>query len=296
MRNMFDRLGKELGLAALEPLGGSNRTSTHLELNAPTLYADIRHEPDPARAAEREELGLLGRLASEDCLIEIYSRPPGFASFRSALTKHLVYWQQRIRAGRGARVRPSPPMLWILSAGSPRTILREFGCSPLRGWPAGVYRSPGQLMRVGFVLAPELPVDPSTLLVRLMAGGTGLHAALDELAKLDSEHHVRVLAEPILVNLADKLRRQKPPTNQEEQRFIMTVLTTWTQARIQGREEGRVEGRVQGQASTLCRLLTLKFGALPAGTEQHIAEASPEEVSRLLDRVLFADSLDAVFA
>src|SRR5262245_37759414 len=73
MRNRFDHLAKEIGQKSLTPSG---TTIAHDEINAETRYADLRHEPDPARHAERDRLGLLGRLASVPCVIEVYSDAP----------------------------------------------------------------------------------------------------------------------------------------------------------------------------------------------------------------------------
>ena len=66
MRLRFDQLGKQIGR---EALGRSGVTEVHDEIAEDAQHADLRHEPDPARAAERAKLGLLGHLASSLCLI-----------------------------------------------------------------------------------------------------------------------------------------------------------------------------------------------------------------------------------
>src|SRR5689334_6014510 len=73
MRNHFDHLAKELGQAALGPSG---ITVVNEPITAETQYADLRYEPDPARQAARDRLGLLGRIASDVCLLEVYSQAP----------------------------------------------------------------------------------------------------------------------------------------------------------------------------------------------------------------------------
>ena len=62
MRNHFDHLAKELGQAALGPSG---ITVVNEPITAETQYADLRYEPDPARQAARDRLGLLGRIANK---------------------------------------------------------------------------------------------------------------------------------------------------------------------------------------------------------------------------------------
>jgi hypothetical protein len=79
MHNRFDHLAKELAQKALGPSGA---TVANDEITPETQYADLRHEPDPARHAERDRLGLLGQLAAVACLIEVYSTCSGRARSR----------------------------------------------------------------------------------------------------------------------------------------------------------------------------------------------------------------------
>src|SRR3954469_14759113 len=55
MRNRFDHLGKQIGKKALGPFGP---TVAHDEISPETQQADLRHEPDPIRKAQRARLGL----------------------------------------------------------------------------------------------------------------------------------------------------------------------------------------------------------------------------------------------
>jgi hypothetical protein len=88
MRNRFDQLGKQIGQAALN---SSGVTVVQEEIQSETLYADLRHEPDPVCEAERARLGLLGRLASSLCLIELYGHAPGAEEFRACVAKHFAF-------------------------------------------------------------------------------------------------------------------------------------------------------------------------------------------------------------
>jgi hypothetical protein len=87
MRNRFDHLAKQIGRKALGPSGP---TVAHDEILPETQLADLRHEPDPARKAERARLGLLGRIASVLCLIEIYGHAPNAEEFRLPGEAHRV--------------------------------------------------------------------------------------------------------------------------------------------------------------------------------------------------------------
>ena len=110
MRRPFDQLGKKVGKEALEPSG---RTVAQFEISRDAQHADLWHAPDPAREAERARLGLLGRLASVLCLMELYAHAPSAEELRACLNKHLTYWQACINRKRAAnRLRkarkPSP--------------------------------------------------------------------------------------------------------------------------------------------------------------------------------------------
>lgn len=56
------------------------------------------------------------------------------------------------------------------------------------------------------------------------------------------------------------------------------------------------EGRAEERRELLQRLLTRKFGSLPADVVQRLEDAAPEDLLRWSDRLVEAESLDAVFA
>lgn len=97
MRNPFDQLAKKVGKEALD---ASGLTVVQHEISRDAQHADLLHEPDPARDAERARLGLLGRIAAVVCLIEIYGRAPDGAELRACLTKHFAFWEERERRTR----------------------------------------------------------------------------------------------------------------------------------------------------------------------------------------------------
>ena len=77
----------------------------------------------------------------------------------------------------------------------------------------------------------------------------------------------------------------------------MTAAEKLTQrVREESLQEGRQEGRKEGQVEVLLRLLSLRFGKLPAPVVQRMQEAADAELAGWTERVLTAPSLDAVFA
>ena len=59
--------------------------------------------------------------------------------------------------------------------------------------------------------------------------------------------------------------------------------------------EGMQQGMQQGEALALQRLLSKRFGSIPAGIGARIAGASSEQIEVWLDQVLDARSLDDLF-
>jgi Domain of unknown function (DUF4351) len=62
-----------------------------------------------------------------------------------------------------------------------------------------------------------------------------------------------------------------------------------------GIEKGLQQGLQQGEVIMLKRLLTRRFGPLPAWAEQRLEQASPQELEGWADRVLEAQRLEDVF-
>ena len=87
MHHPYDDLAKKVGKGALAVSGV---TKVEHAIRRSTQRADIRHDPDPARVAERAQLGLLGRIAEVLCLIEVFGHAPDGEEWRGCLIKHFV--------------------------------------------------------------------------------------------------------------------------------------------------------------------------------------------------------------
>jgi hypothetical protein len=302
-------VAKEISNRSLGPSGlGSVNAPTSPE----TQYVDLLYEPDPSRAAERERLGLLGRLGAGFSLFEFYSRAPSSEEFRACIAKLIAVWQGRARDARNEQRRqevptrsaaPAEPFLWIIAAGTPETLITKLKLERAAAWPTGVYLAGDDVLRTGIVVANELPRDPSTLLVRLMAAGPLLAHAVDELRTLPPDAHERAIAEPVLLSLEQSLGRQ-PTRTPEEQEFMMIMQRSWEDARsegrLQGQQEGRAEGRqeghAEGMASALLKMLEGRGIAVAAADRETIlAQRDIEQLDRWFQRAIGATSLAEVF-
>ena len=61
-------------------------------------------------------------------------------------------------------------------------------------------------------------------------------------------------------------------------------------------QQGEERGRKEGQAELLLRQLELRFGNLPEGVSKRVQQASDTDLTRWVERVITAASLDEVFA
>ena len=290
MHNPFDHLAKKVGKEALE---ASGPTVFQYEIFRDAQYADIRHEPDPARDAERARLGLLGRIAAVLCLIEIYGHAPSGAEIRACLGKHFAHWDECERKARAQNKRrkekslPSEPFveprLWIISAAASAPMLRKLEVKALPGWPAGVHFHGGDLYNVGIVVADQLPCDRSTLLVRIMAAGPALPGAIADLAALPEDAHERAVAEQIVVRLRHVIGNKSGRTPEEEE-FIVRMHGTWKDARI--------EGEATARTRAVLTVLRARGIAVPdALRERILVEKDPERLERWLEKAAVAASV-----
>jgi hypothetical protein len=292
VRHRFDQLGKQIGQEALGPSGP---TVAHDEIAPDAQHADLRHEPDPSRQAERERLGLLGRLAAILCIIELYSHAPEEDEGLACVSKLIAFRQKRARSDRQRRAGQAgndkltatftKPFLLIITAGRQTAVLDELGATSSPDWPPGIYFSP-RLFQMGIVVASELPRDRSTLLLRLMAAGPLLPQAIEDLSALPEDAYERTVAEQILLKLKHVLGK-KPSRTPEEQEFIVRMQDTWAKAR----ELGSVERAAQA-VLTVLRVRGIDVPA--AARERILAQQDPERLERWLERAVVAASVAEV--
>jgi predicted transposase YdaD len=94
------------------------------------------------------------------------------------------------------------------------------------------------------------------------------------------------------VEAREYLVARLPP---EGQRLIMGYGEQLIeQGRHEGREEGRQEGLLLGEARVLLKLMRLKFGAVPDEVVARVEAASEAEIEQWAERILTAETLEAV--
>ena len=112
MRNRYDAFAKELLLALVNLCGVAQ---SHAEIHSETLYLDIRYTP---LSPPPPSLGIFSKMLVEPSILEFYHDTPTPKEWRDCQLKQLIFYNNACTlAKREDRPLPSPPLLWVLSAG-----------------------------------------------------------------------------------------------------------------------------------------------------------------------------------
>jgi len=194
IHNRSDQFAKNI---LRDALSRASTSETEVEVLAATQKIDVYSVPDPARAAERTQMGLLGELSAEPSLFEPFHDTPTLRQLRRCVNKQHTWHHELERRARAAAGSPSGnmdpeepiqdavpfPALVIIGPGRPETVLDAYGCKPVH---PGVYSVVWGLM-LRIVVLSELPRTRETLLLRLLGAGRLLREALADLAALPDD-------------------------------------------------------------------------------------------------------------
>ena len=267
MRFRFDQLAKRICRATLARGG---LVYTQHEVISDGQTADIWFLPDPACNAERERIGLLGRMAEGPTILEPFHNTPGIEEIRDCLHKQLTMDRSRLAEARRERApRPPFPRLWVISTGRPESVIKGYDFKPMSGWPSGFLE--GQEAEVvGLVVLRALLRERSTLLLRLMGAGPVLTEAIADLAALPENAWERTVAMPVLIALRFEISQDS--ADDEERTYLMSTMELYEQweqktraeGLEQGLEKGVEKGVEKGLKQSLAAAYRVRFGALPA--------------------------------
>ena len=100
--------------------------------------------------------------------------------------------------------------------------------------------------------------------------------------------YIALVADDSVVGI---LGRALDAAQPEVKEAIMTLAERW---QAEGEARGLLKGKAEGKAEVLRKLLTLKFGELPAAALQLLSQADETQLERFIERLLTAETLDAV--
>lgn len=287
LRNRFDQFAKNI---LRDALARASLAETEVEVAGAAQKIDVISLPDPARAAERAEMGLLGALSAEPSLFEPFHNTPTLPEVRRCLRKQHSWHGELERRARAARTNEAEegadppavpfPALVILGPGRPVSVLDAYRCE--REAP-GVYRSAWGLGLCVVVLS-ELPRTRDTLLLRLLASGRVLSEALGELARMPSEAWERRMAMPLVLHF--RLWNEEPATPAEED--VSAEIQAWF-------EDYEKKKHAETRAGDVLTVLRVRGISVPdAARERILAQKDPDQQGRWLERAVVASSIAEV--
>jgi hypothetical protein len=321
MYHRHDQFTKNLLRDALTRAGDAE---TEVPVTVAPQSIDVYCVPDPARAAERAQMGLLGELAEEPSLFEPFRNTPSLNRVQECLRKQLN-WRHELKRraqaaahaatdsvleeeapaeeapeevpGEDPRKTMPLPTLVVISPGRPETVLREYLCRRKR---RGVYHSAARGLKLWVVVLAELPRTRKTLLLRLLGKGRVLQAALADLARLPYEAWEQSIATPLLLHF--QIETAASATNEEDD--VSAEIQAWyeeyqrklrAEVRNEVRAEERKEGRAEEAARAVLTALRVRGIAVPGAARKRIlAQKDPERLERWHELAIVAASVAEV--
>jgi len=279
-RQSHDQFAKEYLEELLTPLGTIKKSE---KVKSEIQEIDVWFEPFSDQNQENIPLGLLGKMAKTQCLIEPFRNPPSEIEIRSCLLKlYAVHGDVVRKAKRENRniAESELPILWILTPTFSSRMIAGLGANEIvEDWVKGVYFLPN-ILKTAIVAIHQLPVNEDTLWLRVLGKGGTQKRAVEELTELPENNPFR---ENLLEILADwrKNLELRDNLSKEQEEVIMNLSPAY----LQQIEDWKQEGKQEGQLLLITSLLEGRFGSLDAelsGVVEKIANIPISERTQLL--------------
>lgn len=279
-RLVHDQFAKSLLSDFLEPWG---QIQVSREVSDEPRSIDIYFEPYPDQ--KLGELGLLGRIVQDRCLLEPYRNPVTASQIRACLLKALTVRSQQERV----ETKVKPVCLWILTPTASLKSLSQFGAQPDDQWPRGVYLLPAGLSGA-VVVIHQLPVERSTLRLRLLGRGRVQQQAIAEILQIEPGDPERIKVLELLGNWKILLDEKQERLREEERELMMNLSPAylkWKEETInEGIQIGEQRGIQIGEQELTLRLLRLKVGSLSEDLETQVRGLPLHQLESLSEALL----------
>jgi hypothetical protein len=252
-RTPFDQFSKQLLEELLSPLGTIERS---YEIPGESRQVDIWFIPNPQVKTESQDLGLLGQIATQPCLLEPFRNPPSPTEIRNCMLKLFLLQadlQRRAKRDNTTFSDSHLPYLWILAPSASTTLLNSFGAKPHSDWSTGIYFLAEQI-KTAIIAINQLPSIPETLWLRLLGKGKTQQQAIREVLALP-DNSKRSVALQILANWKISLNYLAVDEREE-------LLMQLSQAYYEWEEKTKQQAIQQGQSILIENLLKVRFGEL----------------------------------
>jgi hypothetical protein len=227
-RQPHDQFAKQYLAELLAPLGEVNISR---EVSAESRQIDVWFAPASPPTADRQILGLLGRIVTTPCLLEPFRNQPSKTEIRNCILKLFSLQSQLHRQGRREDepvTENELPQLWILATSASTTLLDSFRFKlESDRWCSGVYFL-GEAMKTAIVAINQLPTTPDTLWLRILGKGKTQQQAVEEIIALPETNPLRtnILA---LVSTWRVNVQTKQDLTEEDRELIMNLTPAYIQ-------------------------------------------------------------------
>jgi len=272
------------------------QVESQLELLTPPLYVDIYYAPNPTKRSPPPLLELLWRMGDRPTLFEIFSDTPQLDDCLDIVEKGLRWHRVNRPANVGDRVDYLRARAWIISPGHPKLAIKAMEATSAPGWPRGFYLAPA-LADLMLVDVAQLPLEPQTLILRLLGQGETRRRAAEELYALPSNQVVFAIAEIVNKWWTVMTKSAEPQTHIFEPEMleiagkivekmkIDAIAIGEKRGKKQGKKQGKKEGKASAELHAAATVLGLRLGRELSAPErqrlgEHLASTDVDEVLR----------------
>jgi len=280
-RQPHDQFAKLYLEELLTPFG---KVEISKEVSDEARFIDVMFSPIPSPDQDLESLGVLGKIITDDSLLEAFRNPPEMLEILNCVHKLLSEYRKLQRKAKRDNIPllvESLPCLWILATSVSASQIEIFEAKlDLDNWLPGVYWLT-QPFKTALVSINQLPVTDETLWLRVLGRGAVQQQAINELVALPRENQLRQNVLQLISSWRIAVIDQEN-LNEDDQELIMNLSPAYLKDRAQAVEEGVQQGLQQGvqqgvqqgQRLVVESLLADKFGS------------EDVELSRIIDALL----------
>ena len=283
-RQHHDQLAKQYIVELLQFLG---EVTTSKDVASEIRQIDVYFIPDQTKKTAIP-LGLLSKIASEPCLIEVFRNAPTLAEIRNCKLKLYSLYGELMRTARREKkslTEAELPLLWILTPTLSKSMKALLGLKLKKEWGEGVYFQP-EGENVAILVIHQLPEKTQeTLWLRILGRGGTQKRAIAELLKLKGDLPWVDNVLEIVANWRINVTMTQNLDSSEKEELMMNLSPAYFRWRENTLREGRREGKVEERMNLVQNLLAIKFGAVDEELEKVInpmLDLSAQELSRLI--------------
>lgn len=300
-----DQFVKEYIPELINEYGIANAGET---LNSEMREIDIFFIPQKPVPTSPDTLGLLGKLAQNTCLFEVFRNPVETYQIQECIAKLFDIQNLQRREKRKNKEKilfDSIPFLWILTPTLSQKKLEEFsGKLNLNIYSEGVYFLPPAL-HTAVVIIHQLPVNQETLWLRMLGRGSVQEKAIEELKNLPANYPHRDNVIELVFNLFTVLELNQKEGNilqPEDRKLIMKLSPVYLERLAEkekiGMEKGLQQGlqqlqeRIDKDKDLITRQLVRKLGTIDDDLQTRIKALNIEDVELLAEDLFDMTSID----